>query len=169
MMKMKYKDFEFPSNPSVLKVELSDNVVEKPLFGSDSAVYSISHNAALISGEGCFWGKDGIVFSRELKALQKSSSSGWLFLPDGGCYNAFLTALTVKEDARKGCVFYTFSFTENCNHKKDEFDFGFTYALENENMFDISHRCGVEIERLMQLNNIETPFSVSVGDKVVLR
>ena len=71
MMKMKYKDFEFPSNPSVLKVELSDNVVEKPLFGSDSAVYSISHNAALISGEGCFWGKDGIVFSRELKALQQ--------------------------------------------------------------------------------------------------
>lgn len=62
MMKMKYKDFEFPSNPSVLKVELSDNVVEKPLFGSDSAVYSISHNAALISGEGCFGEKTELFF-----------------------------------------------------------------------------------------------------------
>ena len=104
-----------------------------------------------------------------MTAIQKSSSSGWLFLPDGGCYNAFLTALTVKEDSKKGCVAYTFSFSENCNHKKDEYDFGCTYALENENMFDISYRCGVEIERLMQLNNIETPFSLSVGDKVVLR
>ena len=169
MMKMKYKNFEFPSNPSIMNIKLSENVVEKPLFGGDSAVYGVSHNAARISGEGCFWGKDSIVFSRELKALQKNSSSGWLFLPDGSCYNAFFTALTIKEDARAGCVSYTFSFTENCNHKKDEYDFGFTYALENENMFDIAHRCNTKIEKLMQLNNIETPFSINAGDKVVLR
>lgn len=168
-VKMKFKDFEFPSNPSVIKTELSANVREDPLFESDCAVYNISRNAAVISGKGCFWGEERFTASALLKKLQRSSSAGWLFLPDGSCFNAFFTSLTIEEDAKKGCVFYSFSFTENCPHTKEEYDFGFTITLENENMFDIAHRCGAAVETLMHLNDFETPFSVKEGDRVVLR
>lgn len=168
-VKMKFKDFEFPSNPAVIKTELSANVRENPLFQSDSAVYNVSRNAAVISGNGSFWGEERFIASALLKKLQNSSSSGWLFLPDGSCFNAFFTSLTVEEDAKKGCVFYSFSFTENCSHRKEEYDFGFTLALENENMFDIAHRCGVAVETLMRLNDFKTPFSVNAGDRVVLQ
>lgn len=168
-MKMRFKDFEFPSNPAVIKTELSANVRENSLFESDSAVYNISRNAAVISGKGCFWGEERFTASALLKKLQSSSDAGWLFLPDGSCFNAFFTALTVEEDAKKDCVFYSFSFTENCLHKKEEYDFGFTLAQENENMFDIAHRCGVPIETLMRLNDFKTPFSIKAGDRVVLK
>lgn len=168
-MKMKFKDFEFPSNPTVIKTELSNNVRENPLFGSDSAVYSVSRNAAVISGEGSLWGEERFTASALLKKLHSGSEAGWLFLPDGSCCNAFFTSLTLTEDAKRGCISYSFSFTENCLHKKEEYDFGFTVALENENMFDIAHRCGVAIETLMRLNDFKTPFSVKEGDKVVLQ
>ena len=168
-VKMKFKDFEFPSNPAVIRTKLSSNVRENPLFQRDSAVYNISRNATVISGEGSFWGEERFTASALLKKLRSSNSSGWLFLPDGSCYNAFFTSLTVEENAKKGCVSYSFSFTENCAHVKEEYDFGFTLALENENMFDIAHRCGVAVETLMRLNDFKTPFSVKEGDKVVLR
>lgn len=167
-IKMKFKDFEFPSNPAVIKTQLSANVREAPLFDSDSAVYNVSRNAAVISGEGSLWGEERFTASALLKRLQKSSEAGWLFLPDGSCYNAFFTSLTIEEDAKKGCVFYAFSFTENCSHTKEKYDFGFTLAKAGENMFDIAHRCGVPIEALMRLNDIRTPFDVKEGDKVVL-
>ena len=168
-MKMKFKDFEFPSNPAVIKTKLSANVREAPLFDSDSAVYNVSRNAAVISGQGSLWGEERFNASSLLKRLQQSSGAGWLFLPDGSCYNAFFTALTLEEDAKKGCVSYSFSFTENCFHTKEEHDFGFTLAREGENMFDIAHRCGVPIETLMRLNDIKTPFDLAQGDKVVLK
>lgn len=168
-VKMRFKDFEFPSNPAVIKTELSANVRENPLFQRDSAVYNVSRNAAVISGNGSFWGEERFTASALLKKLQNSSSAGWLFLPDGSCFNAFFTALTIEEDAKRGCVSYSFSFTENCSHRKEEYDFGFTLALENENMFDIAHRCGVAVETLMRLNDFKTPFSVKAGDKVVLK
>lgn len=169
MMKMRYRGFEFPSNPTLIKTELSNNVREDPLFGSDSAVYNVSRNASIISGEGCLWGEERFSAASQLKQLHKRGGDGWLFLPDGSCCRAFFTALTINEDAKRGCVSYAFSFTENCNHVKTEYDFGFTYAGENENMFDIAHRCGTQIEKLMKLNNFETPFSVKAGDKVVLK
>ena len=168
-VKMKFKDFEFPSNPAVIKTELSANVREEPLFQSNSAVYNISRNATVISGEGCLWGEERYTASALLKKLQSGSGAGWLFLPDGSCFNAYFTSLTIKEDAKKGCVSYAFSFTENCSHGKEEYDFGFTLALKNENMFDIAHRCGVAVETLMRLNDFKTPFSIKEGDKVVLR
>lgn len=169
MLKMTYKGFKFLSNPEVIDVTLSANVREKPLFGSDSAVSNVSRNAAVISGEGHFWGKDALSASRELKRLQRSSSSGWLFLPDGSCYDAFFSSLTIKEEAQRDCISYSFKFIENCRHTSDDYDFGFTYAEEGENMFDISNRCTVEIETLMRLNNYKTPFSIKAGDKVVLK
>ena len=168
-MKMRYKDFEFPSNPAVIKTELSNNVREDPLFGRDSAVYNVSRNAAVISGEGSLWDTDRITVATELKQLHKRGGAGWLFLPDGSCYNAFFTLLTISEDAKKGCITYAFSFTENCDHTETEYDFGYTYAKENENMFDIAFRCNTQIEKLMGLNDFETPFSVNAGDRVVLK
>ncbi len=40
--------------------------------------------------------------------LIKSRKPGWLsFLPDGSCYNAYLSSVDIKEDAKKKAVFPT--------------------------------------------------------------
>lgn len=167
--KMKFKDFEFDVNPEKIKTEHSSNISQNPLFGSDSAVYNISRNASVISGEGSFWGEGAAEFSRELKRIREEPDAGWLFLPDGSCFNAFFSFLSITEEAKKDCVSYSFTFTENCNHRKSSYDFGFTYAESGENMFDVAYRSGVSIEKLMELNNFKTPFDIKEGDRVVLK
>lgn len=166
---MRYKDFVFESNPKLVCVNSSRNIREVSLIDSGSAVENISRNAAVISGEGAFYGEKANEHAAALEALQHSSDSGWLFLPDGGCYNAYFKELSVKKDAGKNCVFYSFSFVENCSRRKEEYDFEETYAQEGENMFDIAFRCKTAVETLMKLNNYKNPFAVSAGDRVVLK
>ncbi len=168
-MNMKFKNFEFPANPETVSVDYSDNIREFPLFDSDSAVCRVSRNAAQIRCGGAFWGEDRLVLAQELKGLFRDCSSGWLFLPDGECFDAFLVSLSVTETAKKGCVSYSMVFRENCSHKKSTAQLDCTYAQENENMFDIAYRCGARVETLMELNEYKTPFSVQAGDRVMLK
>lgn len=169
MIKMKFKDFEFPANPSVIRTELSENICEIPIFDNGSAVYNVSHNAARICCTGSFWGDERSVFAQQLKILRDSGTAGWLFLPDSSCWFVFLSELVLTDDAKKNCVSYSVSFIEKNGNKSSEYDFGFTYAMENENMFDIAYRCGTSVEELMRLNDYENPFCVQNGEKVVLK
>lgn len=169
MVKMKFKDFEFPNNPLFIKTEMSHRIIENPIINGESAVFSVSEKAAVIKADGCFWDKDGADASFKLKTMIKSRKPGWLFLPDGSCYNAFLFSLDIREDAKKNCVSYSIAFIENYPNKKNEYNFGFTFAEDNENMFDIAFRCDKSIESLMKLNDFSSPFSVKKGDKVVLQ
>ncbi len=167
-MKMKFGNFEFPVNPEKVNVEYSENVKEVPLFDSDSAVFCVSRNACTVRCEGSFWGADRLELAAELKILFSDGSPGWLFLPDGECFNAFPVFLSVTETAEKCCVSYKIEFKENCSHKKSKAELEFTYANEGENMFDIAYRCGVKIETLMELNEFATPFGIKEGDRVRL-
>ncbi len=169
LMKMKYKNFEFPLNPYLIKVKHSRNIAENPIIDSDSAVYNVSKNASVISGEGCFFGEKAFDFASELERLSKSDSSGWLFIPSGNCFDAYLKDLTIKSDAKRSEVFYSFTFIENCNHSNNQREIDFIYANKDENFFDIANRCEIPIEKLLELNNRKNPFDIYDGDKVVLR
>ena len=50
-----------------------------------------------------------------------------------------------------------------------EENFGYTLAAENENLFDIAARTGVGIEKIIDFNSFEEPFSVREGDRVWLK
>lgn len=165
---MRYKGFEFPMNPSVIETKYSGNIKETPLLESDSAVEAASINAAVISGEGSFFGEDAFAFAAELERLSASAESGWLFLPGGGCFDAYLKELTVKTDAKKNEVFYTFKFIENCSHRKNELRLDFVTARDGENLFDIAYRCKAPLEKIMELNDFKSPFDIKAGDKVML-
>lgn len=169
LCKMKFREFEFPLNPAVIEVKYSKNISKTPLFGSDSATEGVSRNAAVICGEGSFFGEGAFALAAELERLNKSEADGWLFLPDGGCFKAFFEELTVRSDAKKNEVFYTFKFVESCAHKKQELLLDFTTVRDGENLFDVAHRTRVPLERIMDLNSFKSPFDVSAGDKAVLR
>lgn len=81
----------------------------------------------------------------------------------------FFKELTVKADAKRNEVFYTFCFIESGSHKRCELAPDFAIAQEGENLFDIAYRCKIPIERIMKLNEFKNPFDVSAGSKVVLR
>lgn len=165
---MRYKNFVFETNPAKISITNSRNINEKPLFNIDSAVSNISRNAVVITGSGSVYGENAFEFAAELKRLSFSSESGWLFLPNGESYDVFFRELSVEIDSKKSGIYYTFCFVENCNHKKEKFNFDFTYAKKDENMFDIAYRCNKSVETLMRINNYKNPFDISEGDRVVL-
>ncbi len=47
MVKMKFKDFEFPNNPLFIKTELAQRIKENPVLSGKSNVYHLSERAAV--------------------------------------------------------------------------------------------------------------------------
>ncbi|MCD7723315.1 MAG: LysM domain-containing protein [Clostridiales bacterium] len=169
LIKMKYKDFEFESNPAKIEVKYENNISTTELFGSDSSVQNVSRNACAVSASGYFYGSAGTELASELEAVYKDKSAGFLFLPGGGCLYAFFSAFSYEISADESAVFYKVKFTESCRHTKARHDFGFTYAQSGENAFHIAEREGVPVENIMELNDIKSAFDIEEGDRVVFK
>lgn len=169
LAKMKYKSFTFPSNPSEIKILGNRNIRTEPLFGASACVSNVSADPTVIKGSGAFFGNEGGKHAHMLHNLLKEEDSGWLFAPCAIPVQAFFEAFTSEYNAAKNCVSYTFSFIEDCTPYKSQFDFGFTYARDGENAFDIAGRTGVSVDKIMESNSFVTPFDINKWDKVALK
>lgn len=167
--KMQFKDFVFDVNPSVIEVHRQRNIHEKTLLSGRCKVRNGAEHPVQISGKGVFYGDAAYENYAMLEMLYRKSSAGWLYLPSGDAYRVYFKELTVSYDSAKNRCEYSFLFVECTNIKKPFYDFRFTVAEENENMFHIADRCRVSVESLMELNDYKTPFSVQAGDRVVLK
>lgn len=167
-IKMRYKDFEFPQNPSQIKITRTKNISENPLFDVGSCVQEVSKNAAEITVAGKLPADESGVVLLRLKMLQEEKGSGSLFLPGGEYFDAFFEKFETVRNAAQNIVEYTAVFRENENHRKNRIDFGFTYAQKGENAFDIANRCAVAVEKIMQLNEFKSPFDIDEGSRVII-
>lgn len=167
-IKMSYKGLVFSANPSSIKVQLSKSISKKSIPFSTSNAQEVCFKPSKISGEGMFTGADAREFAHKLMHVFKSEGSAYLLLPNAEPITVFFESLDISYDSSKNCVSYSFSFVEDCKSKKYSFDFGYTYALEGENLYDISNRTDVSVEKLFEYNTYKNLFSVSAGDKVRL-
>lgn len=167
-MKMKFKNFEFPTNPSVIEVKTSSNICYSPMLSGTSVVENTSVNTTVITGSGVFYGDKGEEYCIYLQHLLKQKRSGALLLPSCVGMEAYLTRLDYKKDTNLNKITYSFEFVEKCSDKQEIRLFCFTYAKAEENAFDIANRCGVSVESIMQKNDLLSPFSIKKGDKVVI-
>lgn len=168
-IKMRYKDFEFPQNPTQIKITRTKNINESPLFDVGSAVEEVSRNAAQITVSGKILGEESFALLSRLQMLQEQRGAGTLFLPGGEYFDAYFEKLETVRNASLNLVEYTAVFRENESHRKPEIDFGFTYAQAGENAFDIANRCSVTVESIMQANDFMSPFDITEGSRVVLK
>ena len=167
-MRMKYKDFIFPSNPKSVKVLSSVNCSEKSVYGKNSDVQGVSVNPSVITGNGEFYFEKGEDSCCYLMHLLHQATSGWLFVPSSPPMKAFLTQFTFEKNAQKGCYTYSFEFKEDCTDKSETVSSAQTIAKKGENAFEIANRCNVSVSRIMRLNDLRTPFDVKEGDVVML-
>lgn len=168
-MKMKYKDFEWPVNPSDTEVVSSSNISINPVFGSKAVSENVSLNPTVVKGKGKFFGEKGQEYCSFLQHLLKLNDSGWLFVPFSPPIKAFFTEFSFSKMTEKNCVEYEFKFVEDCNGKSEKKLFSFVYAESGENAFDIAYRCGVSVDDVMMKNNLKTPFDIPPGQKVTVR
>ncbi len=168
LTRMQYKDFVFPQNPAEIKVESSGLQTVKSVNGETPFVNGGGRKPVVVSGEGSFYGDNAVTDALSLQHFLSSSESGWLIVPASPPIKAFLTSFSSVCNAVKNCVFYTFTFTEDCSHKKYGGNPKYTYAQVDENLFDVSRRTGVSIDKIMEVNDFETPFSVRNQNRVML-
>ena len=168
-IRMKYKGFSFPVNPESVETEFMKKISKRePLF-SHTRVEEAGYEPTVLSGSGCFTGEKASENAHALMKLFKEDGSAYLFSPEFCPLKAFFTGLKLSAAASKDCIKYSFTFVEDCAGKKSRFDFGYTYALRGENLYDVANRTGVSVDRLFAANSYEDLFSVSEGDKIWLK
>ena len=56
-----------------------------------------------------------------------------------------------------------------CDDKKEIAPLDYIVAYDGDTAFDIAARANMSVDEIMQLNDIESPFSIKKGDRVKLR
>ena len=166
LIKMTYKVFEFDANPSIVKLDYSKNIATQFMIDSTDKTQEMSVSPVIVTGNGSFAGVDARDKAFQLQQIFKSSGSDYLFLSGFQPIRAFFKNLSISTDAKRGTVDYSFTFVEDYNGKKLQYDFGYTMAEKDENLFDVANRLGVGVELLVAKNDFEDVFAVNEGDKV---
>ena len=151
--KMRFKDFVFDTNPSYIQVITSRDV-------SNTSVYK---------GKGTFFSDDADEKCARLSYLLRQGGAGELHCPSLYPIEAIFTEFKYDSSATLGKIEYEFEFTQVCDDKKEIAPLDYIVAYDGDNAFDIAARANMSVDEIMQLNDIESPFSIKKGDRVKLR
>lgn len=165
---MKYKGFVFDINPKGFKLSAQKNIAKTNLPSSGFVNQELNNKGLVVTGNGSFIGKDAMEKAHLLLRLFNKKGSDFLFLPTGDVVKAYFSDMSITYSASLEKVDYTFEFVEDGPSKNALHSFGYTLAKENENLFDVSNRTGVEIDKLASINHVQSIFAVSEGDKIWL-
>lgn len=168
LIKMSYKGLSFNVNPSSVEISLSKNISVKNIPFVSSNSQEINIKPSKISGKGKFIGEDSMEKAYQLERIFKSKGSSYLFVPNSEPIKVFFSSLSISFDSKDNSVNYSFEFVEDISSKKDEYPFGFTYIKKGENLYDISNRTGISVDKLIEINDCKDLFTFMVGDKIWL-
>lgn len=168
-MRMKYKNFEFPSNPRKIEILSSSACSSKSELNGCSVVENVTVNPIVVIGEGEFFGDGGEEYCARLQNMLRDRVSGWLFVPSAPPIKAFFTEFKFGKNNKKNAVSYSFRFTEDCMDKVARVQPEYITACEGDNAFELANHFDVSVNDIMHLNDFKSPFDIKAGDRVVLR
>ena len=121
--------------------------------------------------------KERALFSQTMQT--KNALTCHIFLRQGGAgelhcpslypIEAIFTEFKYDSSATLGKIEYEFEFTQVCDDKKEIAPLDYIVAYDGDTAFDIAARANMSVDEIMQLNDIESPFSIKKGDRVKLR
>lgn len=149
---MRYKGRAWEHNPQTLKISSHRSLSEQGVAGGDSVVRDFGERSRVITGSGQISGDDCISKFAQLVALQNQSDSGILSLPDIAPFYAFFKSVELACDPTPELITYKFEFVEDLSRGRIESEKRYHTVSEDETLWDISYRYGVDIERLVELN-----------------
>lgn len=167
-MKMKYKGFEFDVNPKDFKICMNKSSVKYDTVYSEQICVENGRDCVSVSGEGCFVGENAADKAFEMVRVYNKKGGDYLFLPNSVPLKMHFISLNISYSSGNDRVDYSFVFTQESNTKSEAKTPRFTYALEEENLFDVANRTGIEIESLVKCNDIGNIFALKEGDKIWL-
>lgn len=168
LIRISYKDFTFMVNPETLTIKHSKTVANRQIPFSLGKNKEMGTNPVTITGSGYFAGENARKNIRTLSSVFDKKGSGYLFLPDSTPIKAIFSSLDISFAGAGDRIDYSFEFVQENIAKGPVYDFGFTYAMGGENLYDIANRTNVDVGTIFSLNSFSDLFSVQEGDKVWL-
>lgn len=109
---MQFKGYRWKLNPAEITVSYASNIKEHTLPFAGSCLQELGKKKRVVSGKGCFLGKDSLAQFRELSKVFQEGGAGILSIPGFPPFRAVFSALTLHAQGRPGETPYTFTFLE---------------------------------------------------------
>ena len=177
---MRYKSFVWPHNPRIYEIEFRRSVYAHKIPFGRHVLQNMGMKMRVLRGAGEFTGEGAYDCFRELASVFYDERPGILVHPIWQNSNAYLVALSLKQEPREDYVSYTFEFWE-CF---DDYKLGATVITpqelpaepKNEQwytvargdiLWNIATRNGLSLARIIELNpQIKNPNIIHTGDMV---
>ncbi len=153
--KMKFKDFIFPVNPSVITIAAGRRICRQECAYGTTDIGDFGERLRVVSGEGEFFGQDCMEQFEQLKNTM--GGVGRLFIPLQNPMNAVFEKLELKCEDVEGVIRYVFQFVES-REKENHAPVQTLYGNEIDCLWDYADRTGTDIDLLVRLNpHIQRP------------
>lgn len=168
--KMSFRDFIFPVNPSVIKIEGKRNLSISPVPGGMDNISDNGRHCMSIRGQGEFFGEDCCESFNRLKTLFEEGKAGMLYIPSQRPVFAFFSRLEMTAEDIENVIGYSFEFREIPGGFSYHREQSAEYGDGKSSLWDISYRLGIHIDLLVSLNpHIKRPdIPVMPWEKVIL-
>ena len=163
---IRYKGYSFEHNPETLRISTVKSVAEQDVILGRSIVREFGEKNRIITGEGKIVGEDCMYQFLRLYKVKEERGSGVLSIPSVKPFFAFFRSLEFLAEPAPNLITYRFVFVEEGG--KSLTPAQSSYTLEDgEDLWDVSHKFGLAVEKLIELNNfIKRPEEVGARDEV---
>lgn len=167
LIKIRFGDFTFETNPSELKVEYSLKTKENEYIGEKSKLSLSCEKLKRVKGRGVAFGEGAIKTYEKLENLFLKSKEDMLVLPGTKPFKAMFIELSQSYPEGSECISYEFVFSEVETNKKETPSFLITE--KEESLWDISYALSLDIDLLTEKNtHIENINYIKKGEKIYL-
>lgn len=112
MLKMRYGSFVWPNNPRTYTLSCKRQTAVHKIPMGGFVVQDLGRNAAVLCGEGEFFGKDAYAAFQELLTVFEAGGARLLVHPLWQTAGAYFTELALTQEPRDEYVAYRFEFCE---------------------------------------------------------
>jgi len=168
---MRFGGFLLDHNPKTLKVKRKKSLVKQSLNNGESRAAAVKDSDVIITGTAELYGDSCFEEYAQLLSLKFQNKVQILAIPGVGAFSAVLTELILLAEPKHGVISLEFRFdtvcgTSDCTPISKAKT---TTVQHGESLWDIAYRCGVQIEKLAELNPIISDvFDLSEGDELIL-
>ena len=179
---MRFKTFVWPHNPKIYEIKFRRSVCAHKVPFGRHILQNLGMERRVLRGEGEFVGKGAYEKFKELANVFYDETPGTLVHPVWQISNAYLVALTLRQEPREDYVSYTFEFWECYDYYKSGATLVMPAADEAESkvsseewytvvygdcLWNIAIKNGLTLAGLLEINpQIKNPNILYPGDRV---
>ena len=177
MIRMRYQSFVWPNNPRTYTLSAKRQTAVHKIPMGGFAVQDLGRSAAVLQGEGEFYGPGAYETFQELLDVFQAGGCGMLVHPVWQTAGAYFTELQLTQEPRDDYVAYRFEFCEApgaAGEEDAEEDLtaqtgGKRYCElgAGQTLWTVSLAYGMSMAALLRLNpQIAKPNAVTAGTRV---